>query len=410
MQRVLMGTSRHLLLLWARPCHVCYEYSEPRRLRSPQNHVHVKLCSVALYHDIVIIDACQLNNPAFKMVRARRQSFPRFLIMSCRPIANVDMPDPWVYSWNGMFYLTFTLGNRIEIWASNNIEDFNQPQKSLVWKPDGSGWAPGIWAPELHNINGVWYIYFSGEKPGQGPASHRTLILRSQSQDPMDPSGWQFVGPLQGVPDHWAIDATVFFIRNNLYCCYSGWPVGDNSDTEQDLFLVQLASPEQAMPETLVTISKPTYKWERPDGGKRGINEGPSYVEFNNVRGIVYSAHGSWTCDYKLGLLLLTGENPLDPKSWTKRDSPLLSSDRSKGGPYGPGHASFVPTNDGRVMCMFHCTFNVDDGWDNRKARVMCLDAKDFSPSASCCCCATGETPGDRPGGFLGKIINAIKK
>ena len=135
-----------------------------------------------------------------------------------------------------------------------------------------------------------------------------------------------------------------------------------------------------------------------------------SYVEFNNVRGIVYSAHGSWTCDYKLGLLLLTGDNPLDPNSWTKRDSPLLSSDRSKGGPYGPGHASFVPTNDGRVMCMFHCTFNVDDGWDNRKARVMCLDAKDFSPSASCCCCATGETPGDRPGGFLGKIINAIKK
>ena len=201
MQRVLMGTSRHLLLLWARPCHVCYEYSESRRLRSPQNHVHVKLCGVALYHDIVIIDACQLNNPAFKMVRARRQSFPRFLIMSCRPIANVDMPDPWVYSWNGIFYLTFTLGNRIEIWASNNIEDFNQPQKSLVWKPDGSGWAPGIWAPELHNINGVWYIYFSGEKPGQGPASHRTLILRSQSQDPMDPSGWQFVGPLQGVPD-----------------------------------------------------------------------------------------------------------------------------------------------------------------------------------------------------------------
>ena len=167
---------------------------------------------------------------------------------------------------------------------------------------------------------------------------------------------------------------------------------------------------EQAIPETLVTISKPTEKWERPDGGKRGINEGPSFVDFQGIRGIVYSAHGSWTCDYKLGLLNLTGSNPLDPKSWTKRDSPLLSSDRSKGGPYGPGHASFVPTNDGRILCMFHCTFNVDDGWENRKARVMCLNAQDFSPSADCCCCATGETPGDRPGGLLGKIINAVKK
>jgi len=40
----------------------------------------------------------------------------------------------------------------------------------------------------------------------------------------------------------------------------------------------------------------------------------------------------------------------------------------------------------------------------------MCLNAQDFSPSADCCCCATGETPGDRPGGLLGKIINAVKK
>ena len=184
--------------------------------------------------------------------------------MSCRPIANVDMPDPWVYAWNGLYYLTFTLGDRIEIWASNNIEDFNNPQKSLVWRPQGSGWAPGIWAPELHNINGIWYIYFSGEKPGEGPASHRTLILRSQSQDPMDPQGWQFIGPLQGVPDHWAIDATVFALGQNLYCCYSGWPLGDNSDTEQDLFLVQLATPEQAIPETLVTISKPCLLYTSP--------------------------------------------------------------------------------------------------------------------------------------------------
>ncbi|WFD24526.1 hypothetical protein MEQU1_003228 [Malassezia equina] len=331
--------------------------------------------------------------------------------MSCRPISNVDMPDPWVLAANGQYYLTFTLGDRIEIWASKNIEDFHQPQKSLVWRPDGSGWAPGIWAPELHQLNGAWYIYFSGEKPGQGPASHRTLVLRSQNPDPMDPSGWQFLGPLQGVPDHWAIDATVFTLQGQLYCCYSGWPLGDNSDKEQDLFLVKLASPTEAIPNTLVTISKPTESWERPDGGKRGVNEGPSFVEFAGFRGIVYSAHGSWTCDYKLGLLALVGNDPLNPQSWQKRSAPLLMSERTKGGPYGPGHASFVPTSDGRILCMFHCTHNVDDGWDNRKARVMCLQTQDFDLNASHCCCATGETPGEKkdPAKVFGKAINFLK-
>lgn len=331
--------------------------------------------------------------------------------MSNHPIAECDMPDPWVLPGNGVFYLTFTLGDRIEIWASQNVEDFRNCQKSLIWKPEGSGWAPGIWAPELHNLNGTWYVYFSGEKPGQGPASHRTLILRSSNPDPMDPSGWQFAGPLRGVPDHWAIDATVFTPRpNELYCCWSGWPLGDNSDSEQDLFIARLASPEEAIPDTVTVISRPDREWERPDNGKRGVNEGPTWVNLKGFSGIVYSAHGSWTCDYKLGLLQLVGNNPLDPKSWQKRDAPLLMSERSKGGPYGPGHASFIVSPDGSgALCMFHCTHNVDDGWDNRKARCLQLSPQDFHPESRHCCCASGNEGGGGHGGLLGKAINKIK-
>ncbi|KAI3623601.1 hypothetical protein GLX27_004291 [Malassezia furfur] len=331
--------------------------------------------------------------------------------MSNIPVCDhVDMPDPWVIQGHGVYYLTFTQGDRIEIWSSKHIEDFNHAQKSLVWKPEGSGWAPGIWAPELHFLGDAWYIYFSGEKPGQGPASHRTLVLRSTNRDPMDPSGWQFMGPLQGVPDHWSIDATVFKVHEELYCCWSGWPLGDNSDKEQDLFIAKLASPTQAIPDTVTVISRPDRDWERPDGGKRGVNEGPTWVSLHGFQGLVYSAHGSWTCDYKLGLLALVGNNPLDPASWKKRDAPLLMSERERGGPYGPGHASFIVAPDGHAcICMFHCTKNVDDGWDNRKARCMELKAKDFSMEAPHCCCASGEGGGHHIGGFVGKAINKIK-
>lgn len=174
----------------------------------------------------------------------------------------------------------------------------------------------------------------------------------------MNASGWQFLGPLKGMPDHWSIDATVFSPSgHDLYCCWSGWPLGDSSDTQQDLFLVKMASPEQAIAESLVCISRADQHWERPDDGKRGVNEGPTWVSFPGFRGIVYSAHGSWTSEYKLGLLALVGQDPGRADSWVKRGSPLLVSGQPhEGGPFGPGHASFVPSpwNDGRIFCIYH--------------------------------------------------------
>ncbi|WFD31995.1 hypothetical protein MSPP1_003037 [Malassezia sp. CBS 17886] len=332
--------------------------------------------------------------------------------MSNKPICNVDTPDPWMIKRNNLYYLMFTLGNRLEVWASQDMQNFNHAQKSLIWRPDGSGWEPGVWAPELHYLGGAWYVYFSAAKEGGGPASHRTLVLQSQSQDPMDAGAWRFAGPLRGVPDHWAIDCTVFSPDNtNLYCCWSGWPLGDNSDTEQDLFIAKLASPLEAVPNSVTVISRPTASWERPDGGRRGVNEGPTWLCTPEVCGIVFSAHGSWTCDYKLGILYYTGGDPLNPSSWSKRSTPLLRSDRGKGPPFGPGHASFLAV-EGRLYCIYHATGKITDGWKDRKARVLELSPEFLKPGGSCCCCATGHS-GRSPEEFFhhmgGKIRNKLR-
>ena len=155
----------------------------------------------------------------------------------------------------------------------------------------------------------------------------------------MDPASWDFLGPLLGMPDHWAIDATVFVLGSSLYCCFSGWPPGDHSDTEQDLFLIRMLSPEEADSNTLCCLSKPQLDWERLDN--RGINEGPQFLSTPYFTGIVYSACGSWTNKYKLGVLQLVGENPLDLRSWHKFEKPLMMSDPAgRRGPHGPGHAS----------------------------------------------------------------------
>lgn len=234
------------------------------------------------------------------------------------------------------------------------------------------------------------------------------------TRDPMDRASWVFEGPLRGLPTHqWSIDATVFSpdpgLSSNMaerqggypdeqrrwYICYSGWPLGDNSDTQQDLFLARMRRPTEADERSLVCVSKAEIEWERPDGGRRGVNEGPSWVDFGRGgwKGIVYSGHGSWTCEYKLGLLQFVGgpqDDLCNERLWRKRRTPLLVSDRKMGGPFGPGHASFVasPNGDGQVFCVYHGTERDDEGWRNRKGRVICMSQDCFHEHARTMCCA----------------------
>ena len=320
--------------------------------------------------------------------------------MSNKCIADRDTPDPWMVAANGVFYLTFTLGNRISIWESPLMEDFFRARRSVIWEPPaGSPWSEHVWAPELHCLGGTWYVYAASSPPGVGLKGHRTVVLRSRHQDPMEKSAWEFLGPVAGMPDQFSIDATVLSPNGqDLYLCWSGWPPGDSSDTQQNLYISQMVSPEEVVAAAVMPpacISRADRPWERFQGGKRGINEGPTYISLPGgaFTGIVYSGHASFTSEYKLGLLRLVAPNadPLDPKSWEKRPTPLLVNDKSMPGPYAPGHASFLPSPDpadGRVFCVYHATDNWGEGFRNRKARVISLDAKVFAPEAAPICCS----------------------
>lgn len=322
--------------------------------------------------------------------------------MSNKEIAKVDTPDPWMIAAGGVYYLTFTQGNRISVWESPLMEDFFNPRESTVWKPErGSKWSADIWAPELHWLNGNWYIYATASCPGVGNRGHRTIVLRSSHQDPMEESAWEFLGPVKGMPEQFSIDATVFSPNGeDLYLCWSGWPPGDDSDTQQNLYISQMISPEEVVSESImppVCISCADQPWERFNGGKRGINEGPTWLSLSNgaFMGIVYSGNASFHSEYAVGLLQLITPNadPLDPKSWTKRAQPLLVNERSKPGPYAPGHCSFIlnsEPDDNRLFCIYHGTANWGEGFRNRKGRVMVLDPADFGPDAKPICCSHG--------------------
>ena len=99
-----------------------------------------------------------------------------------------------------------------------------------------------IWAPELHIVDDYWWVYFCGGHPAKGNASHRMYVLRGphSSSDPMEPtSKFTFEGPVRGLPDHWAIDGTVFHINGELYMVYSGWQLHSNDDLKQELYITK---------------------------------------------------------------------------------------------------------------------------------------------------------------------------
>jgi GH43 family beta-xylosidase len=269
---------------------------------------------------------------------------------------------------------TFTSGDKVEIWSSPNLLELGRSaQRQTVWRPPpNTHYSGGIWAPELHALDGRWYIYVAAEDPKHGNKSHRMYVLGGPEAN-SDPSAgqWEFLGPIAGMPDHWAIDGTILPLNGKNYFIYSGWPFHNPnmSDLIQELFIIELAAPTRACSQA-VSISQPVEPWERTEN--HGINEGPQALIHPDGRswaGIAYSCAGSWTKDYKVNTLRYNGGDPLHPSSWQKARYPLLQGRLRGGAPFGPGHGSFLNVG-GDTVTIYHATDRPDDGWNNRKARI----------------------------------------
>ncbi|PSN65278.1 Arabinanase/levansucrase/invertase [Corynespora cassiicola Philippines] len=302
-------------------------------------------------------------------------------------ITDRSCADPYVLWENGVYYMTFTCGDRIEIWSADTLFEFEKKaRKDVVWRPPpGKPYSGDLWAPELHSIQGQWYIYFAADDPAHGNRSHRMFVLTGppSTQSPLDPAGWNFHGALGGMPpDQWAIDGTVISLHGGLCFVYSGWPLGEAKDeSKQEIYIIEMVSPV-ACTGRPVRISTPDHPWEF--SGKSGINEGPQFLCSPDGRwaGLVYSCAGSWTHEYKMNVLFFSGGNPLDPFSWKKSPQPLLQASRDDTPPYGPGHGNFVCVNGPQgpeVWGVFHAT-DKKTGWEGRKARVMRVGWNQYGP------------------------------
>jgi GH43 family beta-xylosidase len=276
------------------------------------------------------------------------------------PISPLDYADPWVIYKDGYYYYVGSNGdNEIYVWKSQSLTGILSGTKVTVWKAPATGMnSKQIWAPELHFINGKWYIYYAASDGNN--ANHRMWVLEATGSDPQ--GTYASKGKIADSTDKWAIDGTVLQKTDgSLYFIWSGWP-GD-SDGMQNLYIAPMSDPWTISGERKM-ISTPTYDWEC-----RGmcLQEGPTAIHRNGKIFIVFSSSGSWKRDYNLGLLTNTDGNVLNPGSWSKT-GPVF---REYSNVYGVGHASFVKSPDQTEdWIVYHAKTVSTDGWSDRNIRV----------------------------------------
>ena len=249
-------------------------------------------------------------------------------------------PDPWIVRQGKTYFYMNTLGDRLAIRKTKNLARLVDAPEVTVWTPPKTGPnAQSIWAPELHRIDGAWYIYYTAAEDGHDDDAHRGIFVLENSDADPTRGTWIDRGRLKTA--HTGIDGTTFSQGGKRYFVYSPY-VGPDSD---------LAIVEMANPWTLVgaesIIARPDRDWERRGG--RQILEGPEFLA--GPKGdlfLSYSASACWSDDYAIGLLSApSASDPLDPAVWRKAPRPVVAK-APAAGIYAPGHNGFFTAAGGR--------------------------------------------------------------
>lgn len=296
--------------------------------------------------------------------------------------------DPWVVRHESAYVWCAAYRDAIHVGISDRLTA--RGTLTTVWRAPRGAWnSREVWAPELHRLAGRWFIYYAASD-GRN-ANHRVGVLESLADDPLGPyvdRGPLYTGddatacavpyPAEQDPhwrgNRWAIDATVLERDGRLYLLWSGWPA------EQDvqyLYIAPLEHPWLVGGPRVRICDNTDFAWERvqDDARPRGLHEGPAVLRRGGRVFVAYSCSGAWLPTYKLGLLELTGPDPLDPAAWRKHPEPVFAPTADV---HGVGHACFTKSPDGREdWIVYHAKLKCAPGWE----RAVCTQPFGWTPT-----------------------------
>ena len=279
--------------------------------------------------------------------------------------------DPWVVTDGGTFHYCYVRKDTVFLKSVKRISELVNANERIIWIPEkGTAYSKEVWAPELHFLEGRWYIYVAADD-GKNE-NHRMYVLSTSGANINEK--FSFIGKISDKSDKWAIDGSPFKHKGKRYFIWSGWEGEKN--VQQNIYIAKMDSPTSIISERIL-ISRPDYDWEKRGSSKDlpTINEGPEILEKNGKLFLIYSAAGSWSDYYCLGMLEFTGENPMLASSWTKSPKPVFESNDAV---TSPGHASFIQIKN-KDYIVYHSARKKGAGW-NRQVNVQPFAWKNGKP------------------------------
>ncbi len=285
--------------------------------------------------------------------------FTLSVLLSLQATAAVTLPqnplllqraDPYLYrdATTGCYHFTATVPDfsALEIRSSCTLAGLKTAKAVQVWQKKASGpMSANIWAPELHRINGRWYLYFAASRV-DAPFHIRMYVLSNPASEPTL-GQWREEGELTTHLDSFALDATTFEHNGQRYLL---WAQQDKARSYNSaLWLAAMDGPTR-IKGPVVKLSEPTLAWEI-QGYK--VNEGPAVLIKHGRIFVTYSASAT-DHRYAMGMLWAdAGADLLNPSSWQKKPEPVFASNESLQR-FGPGHNSFVLAEDGKTDLMIY--------------------------------------------------------
>lgn len=133
--------------------------------------------------------------------------------------------DPYIYRHtDGCYYFTASVPayDRIILRRADSLAGLAGAVENTVWTKHKSGiMSEHIWAPELHYLDGKWYLYFAAGE-AEDIWAIRPFVLECADEDPIT-GKWTELGMMQCAEEDefsfraFSLDATVFENKGSRY-------------------------------------------------------------------------------------------------------------------------------------------------------------------------------------------------
>ena len=285
-----------------------------------------------------------------------------------------EAADPHVICINDTYYMYATNANKnydcsyIQCWSSKNLT--NWTKEGIVFQPERDAWClDGLWAPEVIEKNGTFYLYYSGYKITPEREGSKDFYWRGHQIGVATSSSP--TGPFIDIPNadpnkkmearfdfpYAVIDPSPFIDDDGqayLMVTKDQYRYND-SDIHSSILIAKLKDNMIDIDGDWIEISKPDKPFENISGSISAWNEAPCMFKRDGLYYLFYSAN--FYQDREYCVCVSTSTSPMGP--FVKYDSPLLSALDEWDYVSGTGHNSIFKSADGKEVFMaYHVHIN----------------------------------------------------